>query len=764
MIKKFKSLTSFFLFKEKKWLYSFFFVLVIFSSFFLFAHPAQAGLDNIVARVLSWVLMPIISFLGRLLILLIDILIGVAQYNDFIHATAVVKGWIIIRDLCNMFFILILLLIAFATVLGIEKYNYKRLLVKVLVAAVLINFSRMICGLIIDFAQVIMMTFVNAFKDAAAGNLTTGLGLKEMLELNKQSPPEDIVNPFEIVIAMLLAIVLLMIALVVVSVIVLLLIIRIVYLWILIVLSPFAFLASALPGGIGRYGSTWWNKFTTQVIIGPVLAFFFWLALSVIAASPEGIYKSQFEARGALLPTSINTEVPGGIAGGAGEFAGGTLAATISSIGQSDRILSFGICIAMLVASLLSAQTLGAAGGGIAGRTVGKMQAVGAMPFKRAAARAKGFYQRELKGGGKMLWGKLAEKKPGIMRVLAGSEKQRLRWVAKGERAKQEKIKAHGEYYGVEDMNISQLKKFQKTGGISAAMASKMLLDKGEIKRSDEAKAAARNFRKYGFEDEMHKLEVERPQDVIDTSTRQGKVKLYRRVEEGIRQGKKYDDPSFYQGKNGALVADAIARALGPKKFASNFKEFDKQTKKAIISALKNAIIESPERNDFDPNTFAGQRNFRRRKSLALMDPENIVKYYKKWDLTGNPLPRDQIGVPEEINNYRAQDLVKTIKPLSGEDLVKLKKEDLKLIAPYLSTGQLKGIVEAGASADQIKAIKDGITERYNQYQQELQAIKNAINTGQLSPQDPQAQVYLNQPDKYKKLKYYITHNTAFRY
>jgi len=62
-----------------------------------------------------------------------------------------------------MSFILILLIIAFATILRQESYS-KKLLPKLLIMAVLINFSRTIFGLLIDFSQVIMLTFVNAFS------------------------------------------------------------------------------------------------------------------------------------------------------------------------------------------------------------------------------------------------------------------------------------------------------------------------------------------------------------------------------------------------------------------------------------------------------------------------------------------------------------------------------------------------------------------------------------------------------------------------
>jgi len=94
----------------------------------------------------------IIWFIGKLLILVVDVMISVAQYNGFANSQPVRDGWLVIRDLCNMFFILILLIIAFATVLRVSKYSISSLFKKVIFAAIFINFSRLICFLIIDFA------------------------------------------------------------------------------------------------------------------------------------------------------------------------------------------------------------------------------------------------------------------------------------------------------------------------------------------------------------------------------------------------------------------------------------------------------------------------------------------------------------------------------------------------------------------------------------------------------------------------------------
>src|SRR3989344_2666981 len=116
--------------------------------------PVSAGWAmNQVADMLASIAQIIIELVGKIFTVLIEILLAVVDYNDFINAPAVIKGWVLVRDVANMAFLIIFIAIAFATILGIEKYEYKQLLPKLLIMAVLVNFSRTICGIIIDAAQ-----------------------------------------------------------------------------------------------------------------------------------------------------------------------------------------------------------------------------------------------------------------------------------------------------------------------------------------------------------------------------------------------------------------------------------------------------------------------------------------------------------------------------------------------------------------------------------------------------------------------------------
>ena len=335
-------------------------IFVVAVGVFGISRPALAlpKIEEGIATVLSWLISPFIWLLGKLIIVVINLVISVAQYNDFINATAVVKGWIIVRDICNMFFILILVFISLCTILKLEAYSYKKWLILLISMAIFINFSRTICGFIIDIGQVAMMTFVNAFKDTAAGNFTHALRLNDILFFRGDLDIKE-TGLMEIAGSLILALIVEIVALIVMFIILLVLVTRIIFLWILTVASPAVFLAHAVPLPMARkFTSQWWEKFTNYVIVGPVLAFFLWLALTVAATTPK-------------MSDELHVEYKGGQ-----EFTeqGGGVTAAITGIGESDKILSFIICIAFLMGGLMVTQQLGVAGGALAGKAVQNIQ------------------------------------------------------------------------------------------------------------------------------------------------------------------------------------------------------------------------------------------------------------------------------------------------------------------------------------------------------------------------------------------------------
>lgn len=296
-------------------------------------------LANSIFIIVGWILYVPTWLVGQLCLVVIHLLVQVAQWNNFIGINTVTMGWQVMRDICNMFFIVILLIIAFGTVLGIENWNYKRLLGRLILAAILINLSKMFCGLMIDAGQVVMATFVNAFKDSAPGVLVNALGFRTVgnLTIDTVKNMSNLANGATI----MLNLGFIFVSFATILSITLVLIVRVVMLWFLVVFSPIVWIGSLLPI-TAKYASQWWEQFTKWIIVGPILAFFLWFSLTMFQGA--------------------NIAKEAGV-GDVGEK--GAITATLSELSESKNTLNYGFAIAMLVMSLGFATQLGGKAAGV---------------------------------------------------------------------------------------------------------------------------------------------------------------------------------------------------------------------------------------------------------------------------------------------------------------------------------------------------------------------------------------------------------------
>src|SRR3989339_776329 len=317
------------------------------------------------ARFLGAIASLLLFLIGLIFSLEVRLLMWVVSYNSFVTSAPVNYGWTLIRDISNLFFVLILLVIAISTILRYESYNIKKLLPKLLLMAILVNFSLTISALILDAAQVVMLTFVAAFAGTAGeGNLVSVLHIDAIVKsnTNAQSGDWSIVN---IAITLMLSVVLMLIAVVVIGVILMVFVFRIVMIWILLVLSPLAYILSAFPQG-EKYASQWWAEYSKYVIIGPILAFFLWLTFAIATA----------ETSSNLLENAIkDPEKPLAPVVGADSVNQG--GGALSGVAQVDQFAGFVVAIAMLLGSLVITQQMGVAGGSLAGQAMGKIKGAG---------------------------------------------------------------------------------------------------------------------------------------------------------------------------------------------------------------------------------------------------------------------------------------------------------------------------------------------------------------------------------------------------
>ncbi len=329
--------------------------------------------DALTARLLGFIAFMmglIVAFLGKIILLLVNILLGFLTYNGFADAPPVIIGWRMVRDLANMFFIIILILSSYSTILGWRSdLHVRSVLPKVLVAAVTVNFSRTIVALLIDFSQVVMLTFVNAFAAIGAGNFTNALHLP--LIANTAASASSTASAavvqggsgqviLDVILASGFQIFLLVVAIGVMLMMVVFVVVRIVGLWMLLIFSPIPFLASALPDNLkkmlGKQVDGFWGRLSGFLTGGPIMAFWLWLTFATLSAQGADERLGLFNNTSATDPGSVF-----GIAqNGASMF--------ITAIGNARGLGSYLVAIAMMLMGLEAAMGAADAIGGSAGK------------------------------------------------------------------------------------------------------------------------------------------------------------------------------------------------------------------------------------------------------------------------------------------------------------------------------------------------------------------------------------------------------------
>ncbi len=337
----------------------------------LLPHFAQATTiteDAVTAiiQLLAWV----VETLGKVFVFLVDIFLGFARYNGFGNAQPVQIGWVIVRDICNMFFIVILLISAFSTIIGWDSsLRYNAVLPKLLLMAILINFSRTLIQVLIDFSQVVMLTFVNAFRAAGAGNFTAAFRINQLLSMGESytsgaAPESDLLA--EVFASFLLALVLIVIANGVMLIMIAYVLGRIVLLWMMLILSPAAFFVTALPSrlqsGMASLSGKYWSRLAGVLTGGPVVMFFIYLTFAVLQSPPVNPPTAPTDQAGQPVAGSValdngeqnlarqlNLYTPTADINGAGATS------FLTRVGTSDNVASFIIAVALMLMALEAA-------------------------------------------------------------------------------------------------------------------------------------------------------------------------------------------------------------------------------------------------------------------------------------------------------------------------------------------------------------------------------------------------------------------------
>lgn len=266
------------------------------------------------------------------------VLPGDPRFNEFVS-----MGWELTRGLTNIIFVVAMVAIGLGTALGRAEYQAKKALPVLIIIAILINFTPVLLGLVIDASNIVMNYFLSAVggfgffannMGAVVNSFSTALG--------KFFDPSAQLN---LVIGLLVMIVFSILSGIVFFLFSLLFIGRYIALWLLVILSPFALACYILPA-TKKYYTQWLEQLTQWCIIGITGGFFLYLASKMI---------------------DITSNVSGSAMKGLGGFTtdqSNPLSFFFGSLGQvANQILPWGISLALMFVGLSMGLTTGAMGG-----------------------------------------------------------------------------------------------------------------------------------------------------------------------------------------------------------------------------------------------------------------------------------------------------------------------------------------------------------------------------------------------------------------
>jgi len=197
----------------------------------------------------------------------------------------VVSMWKILRDLANMFFILALIYMAFATIFQIGKYRFQDMIWRFLIVAVFINFSLVLGGLVIDGTQVLTNVFLNMIGnpgDKIGQFLDPSLLFKDTVDSGDTIGPGFVGLVFGVILSGMF-----MFSLLIAVVFTLF---RTLAIWGLLIVAPIAWMAYILPG-TNQWFSKWWGWVFGWNLFLPVYLFILYLGLVFLSQGKQVIQK-----------------------------------------------------------------------------------------------------------------------------------------------------------------------------------------------------------------------------------------------------------------------------------------------------------------------------------------------------------------------------------------------------------------------------------------------------------------------------------------
>ncbi|MEI7539764.1 MAG: hypothetical protein WCJ36_03310 [Candidatus Saccharibacteria bacterium] len=241
-------------------------------------NPKTAAAGTCAVDGIGWIVCPVVNFLAKIadsaFTFLSDNFLS-TNVKIFDTTSPTYSAWVIMRNIANVAFVIAFMIIIFSqlTGAGITNYGVKKLLPRIVVAAILVNLSYFICQIAVDLSNILGYSLKNllaglapvssggtagfwsggTWANIAGGILAGAVGIG-------------------IIWASLAALVPILLAAVIALVMILfILIARQALIILLIVISPLAFVAFLLPN-TDQWFKKWQQTFTAMLMLFPIIA------------------------------------------------------------------------------------------------------------------------------------------------------------------------------------------------------------------------------------------------------------------------------------------------------------------------------------------------------------------------------------------------------------------------------------------------------------------------------------------------------------
>ncbi len=352
-------------------------------------------------------------------------LIGVIlQINESVVNTVVVQsGFGVTLSLANLGFVLGIIVIALSTILHRQTYGIKQILWKLVVAALLVNFGLSIAGVFISFANTLTNYFMAGFPGQGGGfvgfatNIAAVFQPQQYLGTGSTGVAPDAAatsvlqnmaggfgaalgSLLPAIASVLMAAIGLVTIVIVLGTLIVMLLIRYVYLALLLVLMPLAWVSWVFPL-LRQHWSKWWSTFLRWTFFPPLVVFFIWLVLktgNAIQNSASDPLSPFYQVDTSFSSTSSNP-----IMGAISNFFGNILTPVIKTT-VNDVLL-----IGLLIGGLFAANSMSI-----------KFAGAGMKAFGAARGAILGYYGKQGVKAGRATVRKINEK-TGIIDRMRGS-------------------------------------------------------------------------------------------------------------------------------------------------------------------------------------------------------------------------------------------------------------------------------------------------------------------------------------------------------